>query len=274
MLNTLKNILTITLLVASLSLEAKETIATFKGGEITQAEVEETFRILAEKKPELKDKSFADLNTTTQEQIIRDLIIQKLLTQKAREKKWHKDKAIRQQLKLLEERLIQQAYLADLVQKNIKESEIKKLYKKYTKELKDQQEVKLHHIVLSTQEEATQIRQRILKNQLTFEEGATLYSHNKLTSSQGGDTGYVIASQIQLPIRKALENLKKNTISNPIKTDTGWHIVRLDDKRPAQILAYDQVKASIAIILEKQIIRDYLDKLIKQAAPEIVIKIK
>ena len=81
------------------------------------------------------------------------------------------------------------------------------------------------------------IKAKIESGELTFEEAAEKFSKDEQTASKGGDLGWFEIDQFQIPaFKEAIEGLKVGEISEPIKTRFGYHIIRLDARRPARKL--------------------------------------
>ena len=81
------------------------------------------------------------------------------------------------------------------------------------------------------------IKAKIESGELTFEEAAAKFSKDEQTASKGGDLGWFEIDQFQIPaFKEAIEGLKVGEISEPIKTRFGYHIIRLDARRPARKL--------------------------------------
>jgi len=81
------------------------------------------------------------------------------------------------------------------------------------------------------------VRQKIISGELTFEEAAKEYSEDGETASKGGDLGWFEFDQFQLEsFKQAVQRLEVGEISQPVKTDFGYHLVRLDERREARKL--------------------------------------
>ena len=91
-------------------------------------------------------------------------------------------------------------------------------------------EVRASHILVSTMQQAEQIRQDIINGDGTFEYYARLYS--KCPSGQnGGDLGYFRRGQMVPQFEIAAFNLPVGEISKPVWTQFGWHLIKVTDRR-------------------------------------------
>lgn len=97
----------------------------------------------------------------------------------------------------------------------------------YTKSDIDKAEVKLSHILVNTEDEAKNIRAEILEGK-SFEEMAEKYSLCE-SKAQKGDIGYNMRNHLFKEIENAAFTMKKHELSEPIKTENGWHLVKVYD---------------------------------------------
>lgn len=97
----------------------------------------------------------------------------------------------------------------------------------YSHKEMDKQEVKISHILVNTQEEATDIKSKINKEK-TFEELAQQYSLCE-SKADKGNIGYNMRGRLFPEVEKVAFALDTNVISDPIQTQEGWHIVKVTD---------------------------------------------
>lgn len=80
-----------------------------------------------------------------------------------------------------------------------------------------------------------QLREDILAGKISFAEAAKKYSTDPTSNEKGGDLGWFESEQLQVPaFREAAKTLQPGEISQPLKTQYGFHLVRLDDRREAR----------------------------------------
>jgi len=81
----------------------------------------------------------------------------------------------------------------------------------------------------------SRLREDILGGKISFEDAAKKYSTDQTTAEKGGDLGWFEADQLQVPaFREAAKTLKPGEISPPLKTQYGFHLVRLEERRDAR----------------------------------------
>lgn len=86
-----------------------------------------------------------------------------------------------------------------------------------------------------TKEKAAQVRADILAGKITFAEAAKKFSSDQTSNEKGGDLGWFETDQLQVAaFREAARTLEPGGLSEPLKTEFGFHLVRLDEKREAR----------------------------------------
>ena len=105
------------------------------------------------------------------------------------------------------------------------------------------QQTRAHHILIKTSEvvpddiarqKITQLYDRIVKGGEPFEDLAKRFS-NDASAPQGGDLGWLNPGETVPPFEQAMNALKIGEVSQPVKTQFGWHIIRVDDRRTQDI---------------------------------------
>jgi peptidyl-prolyl cis-trans isomerase SurA len=87
-------------------------------------------------------------------------------------------------------------------------------------------------------QKAKNVREEILSGKIAFADAAKQYSQDKTSGPNGGDLGWFEVDQLQLPaFRQAVEALKVDDISEPVKTQFGYHVLRLDGKREPRTMS-------------------------------------
>jgi len=132
------------------------------------------------------------------------------------------EKGFKDYLKL--ELLEQKAATADI---KISDKELKNYYKKW------QPEIKVRHILVDDEKTANEIKAQLDKG-AKFEDLAKKYSKDTASANNGGDLGWIDyqgRKQFVPEFTKALDTLKVKEISKPIKTEYGYHIIQITDKK-------------------------------------------
>jgi peptidyl-prolyl cis-trans isomerase C len=116
--------------------------------------------------------------------------------------------------------------------------------------------------------------QQKLKTGSDFAELAKEYSEGP-SSVRGGDLGYFQRGQMVKPFEDAAFSMQVQEVSGRVETRFGYHLIKVDDKKPAQTLAYEDVKAKIAQRLKQQKVEkdatQYVENLRHNAKVEILL---
>jgi peptidyl-prolyl cis-trans isomerase C len=112
--------------------------------------------------------------------------------------------------------------------------------------------VKASHILVDTMEEAFEIKCEITDG-LTFEEAASKYSKCP-SNSKGGDLGFFSTGMMVPEFENAAFSLEIDSISEPVKTQFGYHIIKVVDKKEAALQPFEAMKTQIVsqLMQEKQ----------------------
>ena len=122
------------------------------------------------------------------------------------------------------------------------EADAKKIYDEKIVQLKPEQEVHARHILVATEAEAKEVAERLKKG----EDFATVAKEkSKDTGAEGGDLGFFARGQMLKPFEDAAFALDVGQISEPVQTQFGWHIIKVEEKRDQPLPTFDQVKEAI-----------------------------
>lgn len=182
------------------------------------------------------------------------MIIRELILQQASKDGLDKGAEIEEKLQDLRKRLIVESFLKKKVESESKVSDedMKKFYEQNKEQFKSGEQIKASHILVKTEKEAKDILVQ-LKSGGKFEDLAQKTSIDS-SSAKGGDLGWFGKGSMVPAFEKAALALKEGQISDVVKSDFGFHIIKLTGKRPAGILPFEDVKEQIkgAIMPTKQ----------------------
>lgn len=146
---------------------------------------------------------------------------------------------------LIEQMLNQMA--GDPVQ--ISEQELARYYDSHMKEWEVGEQLRLRKITVGTSEEAQSLRARILSG-ADFAQAAQEHA-GSFDAEKGGDLGY--RTSLELPVEfDPLFQAAVGSVSEVIQTPFGYHIVKVEDHRPARTLPFEEVKERIRKIVIEQ----------------------
>jgi len=127
------------------------------------------------------------------------------------------------------------------------------------------QEYHARHILVDSEDEAKKLIAQI-KAGAKFEDLAKKSSKDTGSAENGGDLDWAKPSAYVPEFSTALQGLKKGQMTDtPVKTQFGYHIIRLEDTRAAQFPSYDEVKDKIKQQMEQVKLQEYQEKLRKAA---------
>lgn len=91
-------------------------------------------------------------------------------------------------------------------------------------------QVRASHILVQSEEQAKAIKNKIKNGETSFEAAAIKYSKCP-SGKRGGDLGYFGRKQMVKEFEDAAFVAEKNEITNPVKTQFGWHLIKVTDKK-------------------------------------------
>lgn len=157
--------------------------------------------------------------------------------------------------KLLMETLLQQEGKAALT-----DAAMKKVYDDAVKQMGAEQEVRARHILVPTEDEAKAVLAEIKKG-TDFAELAKQKSKDPGAAAEGGDLGYFGKEQMVPEFAETAFKMDKGQVSDPVKTQFGWHIIKVEDKRTKPVPEFTQVKEQVETYVVRKAQADYIHKL-------------
>lgn len=236
-------------------------VAKVNGKPIYESEVNEKIAKFLEFNGMGKDSKFSyeTLNPDMKKEIVKNVILSDLVLKEAQQSKIDQDEEYKKTLQFTANQLMQKFYLERMIKQSITEDKIVAEYKKYAESQANIEEYKVSHILVKTEEEAKNIKKK-LDGGADFAALAKEYSLDNNKDS-GGELDFFVKGQMVPPFEQETEKLKIGEISNPVKTDFGYHIIKLIDKRPVKLLSLDDMREKIEDDLSAKYIQDYINKL-------------
>jgi peptidyl-prolyl cis-trans isomerase C len=142
------------------------------------------------------------------------------------------------------EKIVAQAFLMDKIKDKISDTAVKAKFDEVIKQLPEENEFQVRIISVDTKETADAII-KALKNGEDFQKLAKTKSKDA-TAKEGGDLGFVRKGQLPKELDDVVSSLKPGTFSqDPIKTEFGWHVIKVDKVQKATPPKFDEVKNEI-----------------------------
>ena len=146
-------------------------------------------------------------------------------------------------------RALRDAFFDAKITEAVTEAEAKKIFDEKIAEVKPEQEIHARHILVDTEAEAKEVAERLKKGE-DFAKVAN--EKSKDPGAEGGDLGFFTRGQMLKPFEDAAFALDVGEISEPVQTQFGWHIIRVEEKRDQALPTFDQVKDAIISQLVQQ----------------------
>jgi peptidyl-prolyl cis-trans isomerase C len=261
----------LSLSLGAVLLSASDVVAVVNGHKITEAEVNTFLRQSMPNQPIGYDM----LDPKTKKKVLDGLIETEILAEAARKAGVEKDPEFQQMLEMAKKKLMINTWAKKQFEKIIvSESEAKEFYEKNQDKFTRPAQVHARHILVKSEKKAKEIIDQLkgLKGEALKKKFIELAKKESTgpTGPKGGDLGYFGREQMVLPFAKAAFALNKGEITlEPVKTQFGWHVIYVEDKKPAQTVPFDAVKDRVIAALKQQRFAEKMKKqteLLKQKA--------
>lgn len=245
---------------AAAKVDPDKVLVTIDGAKITAKEVDQISADL--------DPQFARLPDDQRRLAALAAIIDiKSLAAKAEAEKLDQTADFKARMQFLRDRALHNDYFKQQVVDKITDADIRARYDKEIAAMPPQNEVRARHILVKTKEEAEAIIKQ-LDGGASFEDVAKEKSTDG-SAAQGGDLGYFGPGQMVPEFEKAATALEIGKYTKePVQTQFGFHIIKLEDKRAQQPPAFDQVKEQVKSIL----IRERYIELVKKDRGDLKVE--
>ncbi|MBN9043736.1 MAG: peptidylprolyl isomerase [Rhizobiales bacterium 62-47] len=234
-------------------------LAKVNGAEIRQSDV-----TLAE---EELGPSLAQMDPATKkENVLAFLIDMKIVAKAAEDKKIADQADFKRKLDFARNRLLMDNLLMAEGKAALTDDAMKKVYDDAAKQITGEQEVHARHILVPTEDEAKAIKAELDKG-ADFAKLAKEKSKDP-GASDGGDLGFFTKEQMVPEFSAVAFSLEPGKISDPVKTQFGWHIIKVEEKRNRKAPDFAQVKPQIEQYVTRKAQSEYVAKLRETAKVE------
>ena len=189
-----------------------------------------------------------------------------ILAQAAEKQKLGDSPDVKRQVAFARNKVLMEALLQNAAKSAETDAEMHKVYDQAVKEMGAEQEVHARHILVETEEEAKAIEAE-LKDGADFAEEAKKKSKDP-GAANGGDLGYFTKDQMVAEFSEVAFKLDKGQISDPVHTQFGWHIIKVEDKRVKPTPSYEEVKSQLENYIARRAQSQLVDGLRKTATIE------
>ena len=236
-----------------------------KGGKVV-AEIGKEKITLEEVDQTIKDvpQQYQAMALTRKDMLLDSMINQKLLYEEALKQNLGKDAGVKKQIEDATKEIVIKEYLKKEIEQKVtvSDADAKTFYDGNKDKFKEPEKIKISHILVDTEPEAKDILAK-LKGGADF---ATLAKEKSKCPSKdkGGDLGLIGKGQTVPEFEKAAFALQPGQLSDVVKSQFGYHIIKVTEKQPERELSFDEVKDKLKQMLLSQKQKERFDSLVKE----------
>ncbi|SIS54115.1 peptidylprolyl isomerase [Insolitispirillum peregrinum] len=240
-------------------------VAKVDGSEIHRSEIVAMKDRMAQQMPQIQamplESIFANL--------VDQAVSQRLLLSAAKKANVADDAEFKKQLDQVRDSLMQRAFLTREVEKRLTDDKLRTAYDDLLKNNPPEDEVHARHILVDNEKKANELIKK-LKKGASFEDLAKSDSKDDGSGKRGGDLGYFSKSAMVPEFAEAAFAMKPGDVSDkPVKTQFGWHIIKVEDRRKSTPPAFEEVKEQLRGQMADGVIDEIVGELRKNAKVEI-----
>ena len=229
--------------------------------EIKNSDVQDVWKSLF---PGGNAPDFASFDETIRQNVLRGLVSERLIYQEALKAGVDKNEEVKKRMAMVQKQIVIQNFVENKAKSLVSDAELKKAYEAKQAEVKGQEEVKARHILVEKEEDAKKIAEQLKKGG-DFDKLAKEKSTDKGSGANGGELGWFTKDKMVPEFADAAFKLKKGEISAPVKSQFGWHVIKLEDRRPVQVASFDEMKDALRGELTNKAVEGYVEGLLKSA---------
>jgi len=222
---------------ASAALAQGAVVATVNGKQITENDVR-----LAEAEI---GADLGNLPEATKRRVLVEYLIEnQLFAEAAEADKLGQGQGFDERMAYWRRRALRDSYFDKSVKGAVSDAEAKKFYDAQVGQLKPQSEIEARHILVESQDKAKEVFEKIAHG-ADFAQMAKEFSKDPGTKDDGGKLGFFGRGQMVPQFEEAAFKLKEGEVSQPVETQFGWHLIKVEAKRDRKPPSFDQVKDRI-----------------------------
>lgn len=222
-------------------------LASVGGSPITEADVLAFIASLGQRGQAYRNEEGIKLVTE-------ELIAQKLFLAEAKKNLWEYEEGFKAELAKVKDRLLTNYAMEKALGKiTVKDDEVKAYYDEHAAELMGGESANASHILVAEEELAKELLEKITTGEITFEDAAK--AHSTCPSGQeGGSLGDFTRGQMVPEFDEACFSMEVGETRGPVKTQFGYHLIRLNGKKEAEQIPFEQIKEELRsrVTAEKQ----------------------
>ena len=211
-----------------------------------------------------------DVQSDLFRQVLDQVIDRRLLVEEALKRKLDKDPLVQRRLAAARDRMLADTLVDEVVTKAVNENAIRGLYQEQLKLSKQTEEFHLRQIVTPTQAEADMVK-KLLAGGASFDALAVQRSTDAATRFSGGDMGYITSDVMPPAYAPAVKDAKTGDLVGPVKVDSGFAVIKVEDRRPEAPITLEAARPQIVRFLSYDQVRSLLADLRGKAKVEILL---
>jgi len=237
------------------SADDSKVIATVNGEKITENDYDNYLKARQAQQAPIPDKD------REREIVLDEMINRLLLVQQARATGVDKEPDVYFQLKRQTENTLARGLLRNYVKEHpITDEDVQKRFEQETAKM-NKSEFRARHILSRTEEEAKEILKSLAAGE-KFEKLAKAKSADARSAQEGGDLGWFNQGSMVPEFFNAVAAMKPGEVSPaPVKTDFGWHVIKLEETRPLTIPPLEQVRPNITQLVQQARVDELVNEL-------------
>ena len=248
-------------LAGSASARAETVVATINGQQVTETDLEIAIADL--------EQQFAQLPEDQRRAAALSAIIEiRLMASEAEKAGLGEDDGFKRRMTMLRDRALHSAFIEQEVAKTVTDEAVRARYDEQVAQMPASEEVRARHILVETEDEAKAIIADLDAGG-DFEAIAKEKSKDG-AAAQGGDLGYFGQGRMVPEFEQAAFAMEVGAHSKePVQSQFGWHVIKVEDKRPVQPPAFEQVAGQFRSLLLREAYFETVNKLREGAEVEI-----
>ena len=217
------------------------------------------------------------MDPKNEEALLNNYVTILVVAETARRQGFDKEKNMRKQIQILSDEHLAKGYVQKNVLSKVKvtDKDVEEYYKNHPKEFEKPETVKARHILIGFKGDMTEDQKKELRKKAEdvlkkakggddFAQLASEYSDDPGSKTKGGELGYFPKGNMVPEFENAAFNLKPGEISNVIETPYGYHIIKVEDKKAAEMPAFDSIKEQVRVKAtqdaEQKKINEFIEK--------------
>jgi peptidyl-prolyl cis-trans isomerase C len=194
-------------------------------------------------------------------QLLDSLVTNLLAAQAGRKQKLADDPEVKKRLQWAQDQIIEEVYLGRYIRSAMTDDRIKARYDQFVKDQKPQDQVNAKHILVKTEDEAKAVIAD-LKGGGDFAAIAKEKSNDPGTKATGGDLGWFTKDEMVPEFAEAAFKLQKGQYTEtPVKTQFGYHVIMLVDRRTAPPPTMEEARPQVVALLQRELIEQKVKEL-------------